>query len=137
LESSVPTAGSPAVRHQGEVTIAEVASGGDSIDINAPADDPIWRAGEIEAYEAGAVKLNYGRLYIENASILMLNPGETASYEVCRARTGYVSARDIDASTLEGSNVCIRTAEGRFATVRLVDSGEDSVTLDITTWEMR
>jgi hypothetical protein len=119
------------------VTIAEVTSGGDSIDINAPADDPIWGAGEVEAYEAGGVKLNYGRLYIEDASILMLNPGETASYEVCRARTGYVSARDIDVSTLEGSNVCIRTAEGRFATVRLVDSGEDFVTLDITTWEMR
>ena len=135
--TSAPTAGSPAVRHQGEVTIADVASGGDSIDINAPADDPIWRAGDIGAYDAGAVMLNSGNLYIEAASILMLNSGEAAAYEACRTRTGYVSASGIDPSTLEDSNVCIRTDEGRFATVRLVDSGEDSVTLAITTWQMR
>jgi hypothetical protein len=128
----VPEAGAPPIRHQGEVTLA---NGGDRIDVNAPASDPVWGAGATSS-SADYIAYSSGYLYFSGVDVLSLGGGETASYETCSTRTGYGGGDLIDPATLDGLDVCVRASSGRYAAVRLTGYNDDSLKLDITTWEL-
>ncbi|MBM7807776.1 serine/threonine-protein kinase [Geodermatophilus bullaregiensis] len=132
--SASVSAGPPTIRHQGDV---QLARNGDSIDINAPSNDPTWRVGQLDLSDTGAVSLDAGNLYVWDASGTLLGPGEIGSYEVCSTQTTYTKVfpgRSVN--ELDGRDFCIRTAEGRFATIRLVDYTDETATLSITVWEL-
>lgn len=128
--SSVPTDRSPAVRHQGEVRLA---SGGDEIDINAPSSDPTWG---VPAGYTESISFSSGSLQLWDLDIVKLGGGEAATYENCSTRTDYAYVNSVDADTLDGLDVCVRSEGGRFAALRLTGYDSDSATLDITTWQI-
>ncbi len=124
----------PPIRHQGDV---QLARNGDSIDINAPSSDPTWRVGQLDLSDTGAVSLDAGNLYVWGASGTLLDPGEIGSYEVCSTQTTYTKVYPgLRVNELDGRDLCIRTAEGRFAVIRVVDYVESTATFNITVWEL-
>ncbi len=129
-----------AVRNQGEVTLAV---GGDFIDLTASPGDPTWGAGSADQFQDPVVFL-YDRNNLSfgyGIDMLRLPAGVPATYEACSSGTGYAPPRggsfdnQVDPSTLENSDACLRLDDGRFAALRLVSVGEGTITLAITTWE--
>ncbi|MBM7807773.1 hypothetical protein JOD57_003610 [Geodermatophilus bullaregiensis] len=110
---------------------------GDAIDINAPSTEETWRAGQLTDYDPGAVSLNTGYLRVHSASQQFLDPGQAGSYEICSTRTAYTSAfSGNEPNELDGRDLCIRTEEGRYAVIRLVNQSDDLITFSITVWEL-
>lgn len=126
----VPTPGTAAIRHQGQVDI-----GDDSLDLNAPASDPKWGMGETHVGE-DIVRHQGGGLFIE-ADYLNLPPGTKADYPTCSSATGYQYGGNMfwEPTELERDNLCLRLNSGRYATLKVVGSANDLVTVDLTTWE--
>jgi hypothetical protein len=113
----LPTSDTPAIRHQGEVTIADVGVGGGAISLTAPSSDPRWGEGSTESYESDAVSLNLGNLMFDDIDFLALPSGTKASYQTCSSATAYGDGFQVDPDMMEGDNICLRTSDGRYASV--------------------
>jgi hypothetical protein len=61
--------------------------------------------------------------------------GEAASYASCAYLTGWRTDRRLDATILRASDICLRLASGRFATIVVTDIQNDAVTFDVIVWE--
>lgn len=132
--SPAPTpgeSGSAPIRHAGRVSLAD---GGDRIDLNAPADDTTWSAGvdtesqDTVGYSSGSLTFNPPRDWARLDG--------AAGYRACKSATIYAPAYDIPIAELESAQGnCFRLTTGRYATIQIVGSKKNVVTLDITTWE--
>jgi hypothetical protein len=133
--SSVPAAGSPPIRHEGDVTLAKY---GDMVDINAPSSDPTWGApaGRKDSIGFYSDIATPDTLLFYQLDAVKLDRGDVASYENCSTRTDYAGLDSGEVSGLEGLDICVRSSSGRFAVVRVTGYDDDSVTLHITTWEL-
>ncbi len=124
----------PSVRNSGRIKI-----GDEILDLDArdrkwgaitPPDDP-------DSYPDNSLQYGGSGNISVFMSTLALPGGTKATYGTCSNGTGYQeSDGQLQASALERDNVCFRLDNGRYGTLRVVDLANDSITLDITTWEL-
>ncbi len=130
VQLSTPTAESApsqtvSIRHSGDLTITDTSG---FPDLDAPASDPQWKSG------GGDIAVYNGLLYGSNASFLRLQ-GKQADYNTCRNATGY-STDSIGLSSMQvGEYLCWRTDEGRLSALRVLEIGENRITLAVTTYD--
>lgn len=119
----------PAVRRSGEVTVAD-----DTIDLNAPAEDPTWGANKERGIYAidGDLSYSWGTVKIEGE--YLVPSGKQVSHATCSTATGYQRADSLRPADLE-REICVRLDSGRFAAIKMTDWTSDAITLNITTWE--
>jgi hypothetical protein len=130
--SGSPGSGQAAnVRHEADGV--KVAHQGESIDLNAPASDPVWASG-VSSSEPDTLSYSYGYVYLVGAGYVTLD--KIADYESCRQATGYSADVQIDVNELENAKTCLKLASGRFGNIEVTahDSRKDA-TLSLTVWE--
>jgi type II secretory pathway pseudopilin PulG len=128
--TALPPSKAGSIYHQAQVTLT---ADEDTIDITAPPSDPTW--GADPSYGPGqrnALSYSARGLRID-ASHLGLSAGEAADYRTCASRTDYSSASGFVDSMSGPTVYCLRFAD-RFGAVKILNSTDESVTLELTTW---
>lgn len=123
--------GAPSVRNQ--VVGLPVAT--DAMDLNSS--EPQWGIGQADDYAVNTLNY-YGDGGIEFAYVDLgaLNSDQTGNYATCSTLTTYeVGLTALEVSDLEGIDYCVRLDNDRFGTFTITDFDEQTVTLDVTTWE--
>ncbi|MGQ4487893.1 protein kinase [Streptomyces sp. SAS_281] len=94
--------------------------------------------GEDEGYELTYDSGGYLEAESEGGKLILLDPGQAGSLDVCRAETRF--ANDIGISKLsKGRQLCVTTGTGHMGLVTYQghspeDSPSDYVTIDVTVW---
>jgi hypothetical protein len=144
LRSTSPTsgpdgttsAGQPPIRHQGSVVIVE----SDGADLDAVSSDVTWgqeanKGNLLTNGGAFDVWLRSGNLVTDPINRLGLLTSGAADYGTCQS-SGYRD--DFRAAVDELSKddvICVQTDEGRYSVLTLKDTGRDSATFAVTTYD--
>ncbi|MFG2567986.1 protein kinase [Streptomyces sp. NPDC048567] len=101
-------------------------------------DDIRPQDGEDDGYELTYDSGGYIEAESEGGKLILLDPGQAGSLDVCRAETRFASS--IETSKLsKGRQVCVTTGTGHMALLTYQghspeDSPSDYITLDVTVW---
>jgi len=121
----------PGMYHQGRLVLANSTQ----VDLDAPPSDPQW--GEINLSPGDQYDLTgYGNtaIFLDNdAQGVQLGPNTGNS---CTNATGYSTDRiGIDTPPLTiGQLICIRTTEGRFSLLKILNLPDGEIVMDVKTY---
>jgi hypothetical protein len=121
----------PGIYHQGKLVLADSTQ----VDLDAPPSDPQW--GEINLTPGDQYDLTgFGNtaIFLDNdAQGVQLGPNTGKS---CMSATGYATDRiGIDTPPLTiGQLICIRTTEGRFSLLKILNLPDGEIVMDVKTY---
>jgi len=116
------------VRHTGRVTLT---SDGDGINLDAPADDPIWSGSPDVKFWS-----NTDFIPGTGAEVIALTATPSAPIDIntCRV-TGYTASQIQTSAFSKGLIICVHTDQKRYAVLQVESASPASLVFDVTTYD--